>query len=144
MFNPDDFMHTQVEEVTETSFSPIPEGEYPAVIKEVKADTVGENALPVLNITWTVDDEEARQFTGMDEPSVRQTLWLDIDANGMLETGKNKNIQLGRLRDALNQNTGAPWSPSMMEGQVARVHITHTAGKNDAIYANVKGVAKLG
>jgi hypothetical protein len=144
MFNPDDFMNTQTNDTLDTSYAPIPEGEYTAVIDKVEAATVGTENRPVLNVYWVIDDQGVKEFTGLDTPSARQTIWLDIGANGQLEAGKNKNIALGRVRSALGQNTGAPWAPTMMQGKVATVRITHTTNPNTgAIYANVKDVAEL-
>lgn len=141
-FNPDDFMNTQVSETFETTYSPIPAGEYTAVISDVKADVVGQDAKPVLNVFWSIDDQAVKEFTGLENPTTRQTLWLDVTDSGGLAMGKNQNIALGKLRDALGQNTGAPWAPPMMIGKVAKVRIEHTANANTgAVYANVKGVA---
>lgn len=141
-FNPDDFMNTQVAEPLETSYSPIDEGEYTAVIEKVEAATVGSEDKPVLNVFWSIDDAGVKEATGLDNPTVRQTIWLDIGGNGQLEAGKNKNVVLGKLRTALGQNTGAPWAPTMMIGKVAKVRVSHTTNPNTgAVYANVKEVA---
>ena len=137
-FNPEAFMQTQIEAQGETDYTPIPEGEYRALLKEVNAGTTPKGA-PFLEVYWVIDDEEVRQLLDDDEPTVRQTLWLDIDDNGMLAIGKNKNIKLNRLRDALGQNTGKPWAPSMMEGNVAIVQVGHRLVDN-APFAEVKNV----
>lgn len=142
-FDPDQFMQTETNDVNETTYTPIPEDEYQGVIKALESNiTSGGSA--VLNITWIIDDEEVRNFTGMPEPTCRQSVWLDVNDNGALETGPNKNIGLGRLRDALGQNDGSPWSPNMMNGQVARVMVKQTPNKDDPtiIYSNVVQVAK--
>lgn len=140
-FNPDDFMNVQTEEVLETEYTPIPEDEYLAVIKKVEADTYGEKNSPALAITWLIDDEGVKALTGMDEPTCRQTIWLDIDENtGFLAIGKNRNVKLGKLRAALGQNDGRPWSPAMLEGQVARVQIKHRMSNDGAPQANVVAV----
>lgn len=140
-FNPDTFMTEQQEVENATVFTPVPEDEYDAVISDVVAETAG-NGSPVLNVTWLIDSQEARDFTGMEEPTVRQTIWLDLDANGKLEGGANKNVGLGKLRSALGQNDGSPWSPSMLMGQPGRVVIKHNpSNKGDGVvYANVAAV----
>ena len=143
-FDPDLFMQQETELELETDFTPIPEGEYQAVIKSLTTNVVGANNTPVLNVMWIIDDQEVRDFTGMPEPTCRQSVWLDVNDNGALESGANKNVGLGRLRDALGQNDGKPWSPSMMEGQVAMVQIKHTPAKDGSgnIFSNVVQVAK--
>ena len=138
-FNADAFMNTEFEGVGETEYTPIPEAEYKAVIKEVKAQSTPKGS-PLLEITWIVDSQEVRELVGMDEPTVRQTVWLDINEQGGLEFGKNKNIMLNRLREALGQNDGSPWSASKMLGQVATVNIKHRLGEQGQVFNDVKGV----
>lgn len=138
-FSADAFMGTEVEGVGETEYTPIPEAEYTALIKEVKADTTPKGN-PFLELIWIIDDQGVRDLIGMDEPTVRQTLWLDINDGGGLEFGKNKNIQLNKVRSALGQNDGKPWSPNMMRGQPATVLIKHRLGEQGQIYADVKQV----
>lgn len=142
-FDPDMFMNQTTDDSNATTFTPVPAHEAPGVIKEVKAATAGDK--PVLNITWTVDSQEAREATGMDNPQVRQTIWLDLTDQGGLDMGKGKNVQLGKLREALGQNTpGRPWSPGMLSGQTAMLSIGHRAGKNPGeVYAEVKAVAAM-
>ena len=138
-FSADAFMGTEVEGVGETEYTPIPESEYTALIKEVKADTTPKGN-PFLELIWIIDDQSVRDLIGMDEPTVRQTLWLDINDGGGLEFGKNKNIQLNKVRSALGQNDGKPWSPNMMRGQPATILIKHRLGEQGQIYADVKQV----
>lgn len=141
MFDPENFLQTETQETGETSYTPIPEDEYTAVIKDLKSN-VTPNGNAVLNVVWLVDDQAAKEFTGMDEPTVRQSVWLDIDANGNLEFGPNKNIDLNRLRDALGQNDGSPWKPADMLGQVARIYVKHSAPNDKGdVYANVSQVS---
>lgn len=138
-FSADAFMGTEVEGVGETEYTPIPENEYTALIKEVKADTTPKGN-PFLELIWIIDDQTVRDLIGMEEPTVRQTLWLDISDSGALEFGKNKNIQLNKVREALNQNDGKPWSPNMMRGRPATILIKHRLGDQGQIYADVKAV----
>lgn len=140
-FDPEAFLSTTTEEANETQFQPIPEGEYNAVIMKLDARTPKGNS--ILDVTWEIDDEGVRASTGMDSPRVRQSIFLDINEQGGLESGPNKNVQLGKLREALGQNNpGRPWAPSMMEGQVARISVKHRIVE-DNVYSDVKGVAKI-
>jgi hypothetical protein len=121
-FNPDTFMQASVEGVVSTQYSAIAEGEFPGYVKGVAARATEQASM--MDVTWVVDDEEVKNETGLSEPTVRQTIFLDVDDNGMLDLGKGKNVQLGRLRAALGQNDGGAWSPSMLEGQAALITIT--------------------
>lgn len=140
-FNPETFLNTPVEAPLSTEYTPIPEGEYTAVIEKVEPRTVGQDSKPVLDIVWRLDAPDSEDAH---EKSVRQTIWLDVTAQGSLDYGKGKNVQLGRLRDAVGQNQpGQAWMPSMLVGNVARVSVKHRMGNEGQIFADVKGVAKL-
>lgn len=141
VFDPDMFMNQQTTDANSTAYVPVPEGEYQAVIKDVKAGTAGDK--PVLNLTWGVDDAEVREVTGLEEPTVRQTIWLDLTASGGLDMGKGKNVGLGKLREALGQNQpGQPWAPGMLNGQVAMINVKHRSGKEPGeVFADVKSVS---
>lgn len=144
-FNPDTFLNTEATEANATAYTPVPEGEFNASIKTIKPRVLTDGRA-VLDISWVVDDEQARTETGMAEPSVRQTIWLDTTESGGLDFGKGKNVGLGRLRDAVGQNqAGKPWAPGMLVGQVAKVKVSHSIDKRDGvtIQADVKAVLPL-
>ena len=144
-FDPNAFLNTEVSEANATAYVPVPEGEFNASIKLIKPRVLTDGRA-VLDLTWIVDDEEVKQETGMAEPAVRQTLWLDITESGGLDFGKGKNVALGRLREALDQNqSGKPWAPGMLVGGVAKIKVTHSIDKrdNETIQANVASTVKL-
>jgi len=140
-FDPDTFMSQTTEESCETTYKPIPEGDYQAVITKVEGRNPKGNA--ILDVHWGIDDPSLGAELGIENPTVRQSVFLDVNDQGALMTGANKNVQLGRLRDAVNQNApGQPWAPSMLEGQVARISVKHRIdGEN--IYSDVRGVARV-
>ena len=144
-FNPDTFLNIEVSSANATAYVPVAEGEFTGSIKKI-APRVLTDGRAVLDVTWAVDDETTRLETGMAEPTVRQTIWLDLNESGSLDFGKGRNVSLGRLRDALGQNeTGKPWQPGMMVGGVAKIKVTHSIDKrdNETIQAGVVSVAKL-
>lgn len=144
-FNPDTFLNSETSEANATTYVPVPEGEFNASIKDVKPRVLTDGRA-VLDVSWIVDDEQARNETGMAEPLVRQTLWLDITEAGGLDFGKGKNVGLGRVREALSQNqSGKPWAPGMLIGGVAKIKVTHSIDKRDnvTIQANVSTVVAL-
>lgn len=142
-FDPDMFMNTETTDANDTHFVPVPVGEYPGVIKAVKPRTAGDK--PVLEVTWGVDDAGVREVTGLEDPTVRQTVWLDLTPSGHLDFGKGKNVQLGKLREALGQNVpGQRWAPGMLVGQPGLISISHRDGKEPGeVFADVKAVAAL-
>lgn len=144
-FNPDTFLNSETNEANATTYVPVPEGEFNASIKDVKPRVLSDGRA-VLDLSWIVDDEQARVETGMAEPLVRQTLWLDITEQGGLDFGKGKNVGLGRVREALGQNqSGKPWAPGMLIGGVAKIKVTHSIDKRDnvTVQANVSSVVAL-
>jgi hypothetical protein len=144
-FNPDTFLNTETDSANSSTYTPVPEGEFNASIKAIKPRVLTDGRA-VLDVTWTVDDEIARNETGMADPMVRQTLWLDTTESGGLDFGKGKNVGLGRLREAVGQNqAGKPWAPGMLVGQVAKVKVGHSIDKRDGvtINADVKAVLPL-
>ena len=141
-FNPDSFLNTTVTEASSTAYVPVPEGDFTAAVKEIKSRATP-NGAAILDVTWSIDDASVEAATGMKNPTVRQSVFLDITEAGGLDTSKGKNISLGKLREALGQNTaGKPWQPGMLIGGVAKINVKHRLVE-DNVYADVKGVAKL-
>ena len=141
-FNPDTFLNTETTEANSTSFTPIPEGEYPASVKEIKPRST-ESGKNILDVVWAVDDATVADVTGLPNPTVRQSIFLDITESGGLDIGKGKNVSLGKLREALGQNqSGKPWQPGMLIGGVAKIKVSHRE-YDGQIFADVKGVARL-
>ena len=136
-------MHSEVEGKMEVSFTPVPEGEFGAYIDDVEAAVVEtkNGPAPVLHITYAITDEELKEQIGLDHPTVRQTVWLDFDDTHGLSFSMNKNVRLGRIREATGQNVdGEPWSPSMLKGAgPVTVKVGHRSNSetDEGPYANV-------
>jgi len=125
MFDPDAFMQTTIEDAFEEKRSLIPAGEYMATVENLEAKTVGEANRPIINMRLRLVN------TGDEETEGRvlyHTLWLDMDERGALMTGPNKNIGLGQFLSALGLN-GKPWNPTMFEGQVVLIQVSHGMNK---------------
>lgn len=141
-FDPDNFLSTDVAGANSTEYTPVPEGEYPAIIKGIKP-RVTDSGRTIADVTWGIQDDKAAEVTGMKEPSVRQSIFLDIDDNGTLSLAKGKNVQLGKLRAAVGQNDPSkPWNFRMLEGQMAKVLVKHRMD-GETLYTDVKAVTKL-
>ena len=146
-FDPASFLDATTTEASSTQTIPVPVGEYNAVIKEVKSRTWssrdGTKSGLALDITYDIDDAAVKQLLERPTVTVRQSIMLDITEQGTLDNGKGKNVQLGRLREAVGQNTaGQPWAPRMLEGQPLRVAVAHEM-YNEAPQAKVTGTLKL-
>lgn len=144
MFDEDAFMSNTSEGEMSTEYTPVPIGEYSAVVKKVgtRSGSGEKGDWAVLDVTWVIDDESIVKLTGMDEPTVRQSIFLDVTDSGGLDYGKGKNIHLGRLREALNQNTGAAWSPTMLVDNVATILVDHRLYEGRT-FADVKSVSAI-
>jgi len=117
VFDPTQFLQQTVTESFETRMTPVPEGEYLASIDKIALRTLPNTGQPILDITWNVLDDALKQSLGLPKVTVRQSVFLDLTAEGKLDYGANKNVRLGQIREALNQNTkGQPWGPMMLNG----------------------------
>lgn len=144
-FDPVNFLNTETNEATSTELIPVPVGEFPAVIKSLKPRVLSDGRA-VVDVWYAINDSDVSEETGQAEPLVRQSLWLDLLDNGAMDFSRGKNVQLGRIREALGQNSpGKPWNPGMLIGGVVRVKIAHSIDRRDGttIQADVKAVSAL-
>jgi len=144
MFDENSFMSTETSGEMSTEFTPVPEGEYQGLAKKVgvRSGESDKGTWAVLDVTWGFEDASVVEATGMDSPSARQSVFLDLTEDGGLALGKGKNIQLGKLREAIGQNNPGAWAPSMIEGSVAICKVEHRL-YNDQLYADVKHVSAV-
>jgi hypothetical protein len=150
MFDPNEFLADTVTGANDTKYTPVPVGEYPAIIKSVNARQMNSRQDPskqitVTDIVYEIDDAAVRTATGLDTPTVRQSVFLDLTPQGKLDMSKGKNIGLGKLREALGLNDpNKPFSFADLPGRAAIVSVEHTPGKEPGdVYANVSKVGKL-
>ena len=123
-FNPDTFLTMETADALPSKYTPVPRAEYRAFVDDVEPRTVktknGDS--PMLTVTFDIRDaDDVKASIGLkpeQKLTVRQDYWLDLNEQGGFDIGPNKNVKLGILREALNQNKpGQPWSPAMMKGQ---------------------------
>lgn len=149
-FDPASLMETTTNEVNDTKLLPIPEGEYPAVIDNIKINTWqskdGSQSGLRLDVEYMIDDQAAKEATGRDKLTVRQGIMLDLTEDGQnLDMGKGKNVSLGRLREACGLNVpGQPFAMTMFSGRLVKIKVSQRPKADDpeTIYNDVKGVAK--
>lgn len=145
VFDPDAFMQTQTDSAMDTVLTPVPPGDRQGQIDSIKVrqnTTLGGDTYTIMDVNWHILDDESKKVTGMAKPTCRQSVFLDLTTEGSLDNGKGKNIQLGRLREAVGQNSkGKKWSPGMLVSATALCHI-EPAVKEPENYSNVTKVAK--
>jgi hypothetical protein len=148
-FDPNSFMQMEVTDANATKYISVPAGEWPARIVDVKGRVVKNadgNESPVVDVFYGITDPKVVELTGMDEPRVRQSLFLDMNPSGGLAVGEGKNVKLGKLRDVLGQNqAGVRWNFDMLRGGIVKVKVSHSPNPKDAEnpYVNVDAVSKL-
>lgn len=148
MFNPDQFLQLEVQDANSTKSTPCPVGEYTAVIESVKARPWQKKDDPsvagmAIDIVWNIDDAGVKAALDREKVSVKQGIMLDMTESGGIDTGKGKNVSLGRLREAVGLNEpGRSFSFSMLTGRPAKVQVKHRID-GDNIYGEVSAVAKL-
>lgn len=146
MFDPNAFLEQVVTEVGSTEAVPIPAGEYLAFIdkKEVtswqKKDDPSIGGLK-LKVTWALEDAAVKELLGRDKVIVTQDIMLDLTDTGSLDMGKGRNVELNRLRAAVDLNVSG-FSFHQLDGRMARVTVKQDQDKNDPskFYARVKAV----
>ena len=146
-FDPNDFMTQTVDAPMETEFKLCPEGEFRAMIDDFDATAIeniefeykrGPNAgLPgemrKFNCPFVIDDDKARQELNRDKVIVTKQMILDVVKDtGALDFGTNKNVELGRVRAAVNQNAPGPWSIGQLRGAgPCMVQVKHVSYKRN-------------
>lgn len=155
--NLDDLMEQTIDEPLSTRRPALPEGEYEAVITKVnEIREVGDPANPkyILPITWELTDQAVAEFKSNepdladafgDKVTITQDVWLDVK-DGRLDTGEGKNVNLGRLRSAANQNEMSGWRVTDLEGAgPCLIRVTQRPDRNDdsVFYNDVKRVTAI-
>lgn len=125
-FDPNAFMNTPADPLP-TAYEVIPEGEYqmildsdPKMLEVRKVEGVSSKSgdpylFYQIELSCLVLDEKVKAKLGRDKVTARMRINLDLDDNGKLNAGPNKNVALGQLREALGQNkTG--WTPQQLLG----------------------------
>lgn len=150
MLSAEDFLNDTVAGSNATSYTPVPKGEYPAMISKVEYRVMDSKVKPgeknhVIDVTFVIDDATARDVTGLPEPTVRQSIFLDVSSDNKLDMSKGKNVNLGRLREALGMNDpDKPFSFNHLKGQACYVTVEHNPSTKDPrdVFANVGKVGK--
>lgn len=155
-FDASSFLNQTVEGAMSTRLSPVPEGEYMARIgteeNSVEVESVQGKKDPTktfirLTLQWEILDDNLKQTLGRETIRVRDQFLLDVDpVTGLLSTDKEKNVALGRRREALGLNDGTFNLGQLRGAGPVMIQVKHTPNEKDpeSPYAEVYRVAKLG
>lgn len=150
VFDPDTFLDITVDTPFDTVRTTVPaKDDYIALIDDVKLRTVEtkNGEAKILDINWDIQDDALRASLNLAKAIVRQSCFLQFDETGRrLAHGVNQNIQLGQIREAVNQNQPGAWTPRMLIGAgPARIKVSERVDdKNPTIkYNDVDRVTRV-
>jgi len=130
-FNVAEFMNESIDGVLDTKIDPIPEGEHMAQIGtgekdiDVSSGISPKNNKPWLRLDMMLDFTDPNLATLLKREKVRgrYSIMLDLNEAGKLDTRPQRNVNLGKLRDAVSQNRAGAWNFNMLKGQPIKVKI---------------------
>lgn len=143
-FDPDVFLNQEISGANETKYTPVPVGEYNAYIDDLTMDSYEDQ--PILVVHYAILSDELKKTLGLEKPTVQDRLFLDVAEDGVtLLFGPNKNVRLGRVREACDQNNPKKkWNFNMLRGAgPVAIMVEHKFNKaGEGPFANVTRVAK--
>lgn len=145
-FDASSFMNQQYDQPLETERKLVPPGEYQAMIGDFDENAFqthdfeykrGPNAgqagsMTNFRIPFVIQDAKAASAVGREDGEViaYKQVTLDLDSNGALDFGVNRNVELGQVRAAVGQNNPGPWSPGNLRGAgPVIIKVEHRKGK---------------
>lgn len=156
MFDIDALTNAPVDAPFATTIPVCPIGEYNLLIDSLDSEGLkkwlrtleGKDGKPsrlILEVPCIVLDENVKAQLGREKVTVRKSIWLDVGSDGRtLLTGEGKNVDLGRLREAVGQNAEPNWTFARLAGAGPfRGTVTHRNSSNGDVFAEVGRVAKL-
>lgn len=148
-FDSANFLNTVYTDSHATQYVPIPEGVYPCItgVPNVVSGSAKSDGKPWyrLDLPIIIDSPEVAQLLGRDEVKSKFSVMLDVE-NGVLASGTGRNVQLGRLREALGLNDpGQEFALTMLGGRSAKCQVSHRAHPTRAgeVIAEVTEIAPL-
>lgn len=151
IFDPNTFLSATVDGANSTERMPTPVGEYTAVIGDKIAarqwnSRDGTKSGIAVDVPLQLDLPPAvAEQLGQPSRTISHSIMLDTTEGGALDMGKGRNIQLGRLREALGLNApGQAFAFNMLAGRTVKVQVTHEpAGDGSGrIYERIGAIGK--
>jgi len=159
MFNPQEFMNQTINAPMAIAIKPCPEGEWQAIISTKipvvewfseatwKDKTTGQTkSQPTVKIPVEIIDERAKTLLGRNSIMVNYDAFLDLLPNGHLDTGEDKNVRIGALREALGQNQSPGWTfPNLFGAGPFMAKVVHQKDERrpDDVFAKISRVTRL-
>lgn len=158
-FDPDVFMNQTVDQPMDTTVQQCPEGEFRAMIDDFDSSAFRSfegkegsknpgKSYTVFEPPFVIQDAAVQAELQRDKVVVRHVgMFLDFGQDGNLDYSKGKNVDLGRLRDAVEQNKPGAWSPKQLKGAgpvMVRVIHQEDPKNKERKYARVSRVTKIG
>lgn len=144
VFDKDTFLNQEFKGANEVKYTPVPIGEYDGYIDELDTDQYEET--PILIVTYALTNEDLKKTLGLDKPTVQDRMFLDVEKDGSLAFGPNKNVRLGRVREAVGLNDPKkPFNFNMLRGQgPVKLKVSHRYNKQtgEGPFAQIDRVAK--
>lgn len=101
----------------------------------------------ILEVVWQPDDAEQQKKLAIEKmPTVRQSVFLDVNDSNGLDMGPFKNADLNKLREVFGLNApGIKWSFADFIGKPAKIKVEQKANKDDPQnpFTNVTAVKKM-
>lgn len=139
-FDPDEFMSQTIDAPMETEYQICPEGSFEAMVADFTSEAFQRHSftykqgpragqpgsMTTFECPWSILDQTVLASLGRDRVIVNEKFILDKSDNGGLDWGKDKNVKLGQLRAAVDQNNPGPWSfPKLIGAGPALVQVKH-------------------
>jgi hypothetical protein len=159
MFDARQFLNQTVSTSMATSVKPPPEGEWKAMVSTQipieewfgeatwKDKSTGQDkTTPTVKIPFEIVDDTARALAQREKIIVYYDCFLDLNPDGTLATGDDKNVRIGALREALGQNQESDWTFQRFFGAGPfMAKINHQTNKNnpDEKFGRVGRVSRI-
>lgn len=150
VFDPQSLLDQTVEGELSTRTDPLPPDDYIARVDKLEIRKLegkdGKEDRMILTVFWAITETD--KLMALDPPrenfTCRQDVWLDVTPAGTIDTGRGKNVSLGRLYEALGLNEGNR-TLRAIQGNVAviRTGIRTSKDNPEDQFTEVKAVSAL-
>ncbi len=150
----DEFLDTTVDpggDALPTKIELVPECETRATVQGInlrKFQNDDNEWRAIVEVMFSCNDPAIKEETGLDDPRVRYTMFLDVmknwDGNGNppLEFGRNKNVQLARLLEGFGMNDGRKFKWSSLIHEDAWVRVVKPRNLDQAMFSDVAAIGQ--
>lgn len=149
-FDVNAFLNETIDGELDIKIIPIPEGAHMGQIGtgdkdvDVSRGISQKNNKPWmrLDVRIRLTDPNLAQQLQREEVTARYSIMLDLNEEGKLDLRPQRNVNLGKLRDAVGQNRPGPWSFMQLKGQPVKVQVKHRKADDGNVYSDVVAVTK--